>query len=215
MAGGQPGTRGAARPDLGGFFCITMSENLTNCFSKGDAWGQKRRAPISCPRCSKRNSWDVIGEVIGTFRDGVRRHSTTAEIIAWDWAWGEALSEKLIPLLPKDTRLLSEPGGGEYMINVAEVGPRSIRNWKRARAAGIAPMVKTQLSNSWEISAVPYIPVMHLILEHFEDFVRRRSQRRRGFMDLWRLRISEPHSGQSLRFRAASAEGRDPCGGGS
>jgi hypothetical protein len=159
-------------PDLGGIFCITMSENLTNCFSKGDGWGQKAPSAPKCPRCSQRNSWDVIAEVIGTFRDGVRRHSATADVIAWDWAWGEALSERLIPLLPKDARVLSEPGGGEYMINVAEVGPRSIRNWERARAAGIAPMAKVQFNNTWEISAVPYIPVMHLILDHCEDFAR-------------------------------------------
>ena len=50
----------------------------------------------------RRHSWDVIGELIATFREGVRRHSATADVIAWDWGWGEALSEKLIPLLPPD-----------------------------------------------------------------------------------------------------------------
>lgn len=155
-------------PDLGGIFCITMSENLTNCFSKGDSWGQNAPSAVGCPRCSRRNSWEVIGELIQTFRDGVRRHSATADVIAWDWAWGEALSDKLIPLLPKDTRLLSEPGGGEYMLSTIGPGPRSKRNWERARAAGIASMAKVQFNNTWEISAVPYIPVMHLILEHCE-----------------------------------------------
>ena len=36
-------------PELGGIFCITMSENLTNCFSQGGAWGagapQRKRLP--------------------------------------------------------------------------------------------------------------------------------------------------------------------------
>lgn len=159
-------------PELGGIFCITMSENLTNCFSKGDAWGQNAPTAKGCPRCSQRNSWDVIGELIGTFRDGVRRHSTAADVIAWDWAWGEALSEKLIPLLPKDTRFLSEPGAGEYMLATVGPGPRSKRNWERAHAAGITSMAKVQFNNTWEISAVPYIPVMHLILEHCEMLAR-------------------------------------------
>lgn len=159
-------------PDLGGIFSITMSENLTNCFSKGDAWAEKAPKAGGCPRCSQRDSWDVIGELVGTFRDGVRRHSATADVITWDWAWGEALSEKLIPLLPKDTRFLSEPGAGEYMIATVGPGPRSKRNWERAHAAGIASMAKVQFNNTWEISAVPYIPVMHLILDHCEMLAR-------------------------------------------
>jgi hypothetical protein len=159
-------------PDLGGIFCITMSENLTNCFSKSDMWGEKAPTAPQCPRCSKRNSWDVIGELIGTFREGVRRHSATADVIAWDWAWGEALSEKLIPLLPKDTRILSEPGGGEYMLSTVGAGDRSKRNWERAHAAGLPAMAKVQFNNTWEISAVPHIPVMHLILEHCQALAR-------------------------------------------
>jgi hypothetical protein len=159
-------------PEIGGIFCITMSENLTNCFSQGDGWGKNSPRADKCPRCSQRTSWDVIAEVIGTFRDGVRRHSAKADVIAWDWAWGEALSEKLIPLLPKDTCLLSEPGGGEYMLSTVGAGPRTMRNWERARAAGIALMAKVQFNNTWEISAVPYIPVMHLLLEHCEVLAR-------------------------------------------
>jgi Glycosyl hydrolase family 20, domain 2 len=169
-------------PEIGGFFSITMSENHTNCFSHGGAWGNNAPNAGDCPRCAKRASWDAIGELIGTFRDGIRRHSATAELISWDWGWGDALAEKLIPLLPKDSRFLSisewyapvDRGGvhttvGEYSISVVGPGPRARRNWQRARAAGIAPMAKTQFNNTWEISAVPYIPVPHLILEHCEN----------------------------------------------
>jgi hypothetical protein len=169
-------------PDIGGFFSITMSENHTNCFSHGGAWGKGAPNAGTCPRCSKRNSWDAIAELIGAFRDGIRRHSATAELISWDWGWGDALAGKLIPLLPKDSRFLSisewdapvHRGGvdtkvGEYSISVVGPGPRAARNWQRARDAGIAPMAKTQFNNTWEISAVPYIPVPHLILEHCEN----------------------------------------------
>ena len=172
-------------PGIGGFFSITMSENHTNCFSHGGAWGTKAPNAGDCPRCSKRASWDVIAELIGTFREGIRRHNPAAELISWDWGWGDALSEKLIPHLPAGSRFMSvsewdtpvRRGGletkvGEYSISVVGPGPRALRNWGRARSAGIATMAKTQFNNTWEISAVPYIPVMDLILEHCQNLAR-------------------------------------------
>jgi hypothetical protein len=172
-------------PDLGGLFSITMSENHTNCFSHGGTWGQAAPNAGDCPRCAKRASWDVIAELIRTFRDGVRSRSSTAEIISWDWGWGDALAEKLIPLLPKDSRFLSvsewdapvHRGGvenkvGEYSISVTGPGPRAMKNWERARAAGVAAIAKVAFNNTWEISAVPYIPVMDLILDHCDNLAR-------------------------------------------
>ena len=169
-------------PELGGFFSITMSENHTNCFSHGGAWGLKAPTAGDCPRCSQRSSWEVIGELIRTFHEGIRRSSSTAELISWDWGWGDALSEKLIPLLPTDSRFLSvsewdtpvRRGGvetkvGEYSISVVGPGPRATRNWARAGSAGVAAMAKVQFNNTWEISAVPYIPAVDLILEHCEN----------------------------------------------
>ena len=94
-------------PDLGGFFCITMSENHTNCFSHGGEWEEKAPNAGDCPRCSMRKSWEVIGELIQTFRDGVRRGGSTADVIAWDWGWGDELAANLIPRLPRDVAFLS------------------------------------------------------------------------------------------------------------
>jgi len=172
-------------PGLGGFFTITMSENLTNCFSHGGTWGKGAPNAGDCPRCGKRKSWDVLAELLRTFRDGIRRSSASAELINWDWGWGDELAQNLIPLLPRDTRFLSmsewdrpvERGGvkteaHEYSISVVGPGPRALRNWEQARQQGVAAMAKVQLNNTWEISAVPYIPVMHLILEHCENLSR-------------------------------------------
>ena len=158
-------------PELGGVFTITMSENFTNCHS--------RMHPETCPRCSKRTTWDVVGEVLETIRTGVRRSSKTAEIINWDWGWPPELCRNLIPKLPRDTRFNSvsewstpiERGGiktqiGEYSISVVGPGPRATANWALARSAGVRTMAKTQFNNTWEISAVPYIPVPHLIARH-------------------------------------------------
>ncbi|MCW5978233.1 MAG: hypothetical protein KIT09_09160 [Bryobacteraceae bacterium] len=165
-------------PELGGWFSITMSENHTNCFSHGGAWGAGAPAADGCPRCSRRASWDVIAELIRTFRDGVRRRSAAAEIIAWDWGWGDALAERLIPLLPRDVRTLSisewdapvnrgvATKVGEYSMSVVGPGPRAKRNWERARKHGLSPMAKTQFNATWEISAAPYIPVPQLVVRH-------------------------------------------------
>lgn len=158
-------------PRLGGVFSITASENLTNCHS--------HFRPQSCPRCSKRTAWEVIGEVIQAFQSGVRRVSPKAEVIAWDWGWNDEIARNLIPRLPRDVTLMSvsewstpiERGGvksrvGEYSISVVGPGPRATAHWALARAVGIRTMAKTQFNNTWEMSAVPYIPVPHLIARH-------------------------------------------------
>jgi hypothetical protein len=170
-------------PGLGGIFCITASENLTNCFSHGH--------PESCPRCSKLDGSDVIAQLIRTFRDGVRRESGSADVIAWDWGLGnnwvrqDADPTKTVPQLPKDVALLSvsewakriDRGGhpaqvGEYSISVVGLGPRALTNWDYARQSGIKRMAKVQWSGTWEISAVPYIPVPDLIVQHCENLVK-------------------------------------------
>jgi hypothetical protein len=164
-------------PDLGGVFSITMSENLTNCHS--------HLHPETCPRCSKRRDWQVVGEVVEAVHRGVRRSSPRAEAIFWDWGWPEEMSRELIPRLPKDARQLSvsewstpiERGGvktqvGEYSMSVVGPGPRATAHWKLAQEAGVRYMAKTQFNNTWEISAVPYIPVANLVAEHCARLVR-------------------------------------------
>jgi hypothetical protein len=170
-----------AAPELGGVLTITMSENHTNCFSHGGTWGVKAPRAKECPRCTRRQGWETIGELIGTVRDGVRAASRTADVIVWDWGWPDELAAKLIPTLPRDVIFQSisewsQPvrrGGvstvvGEYSISVVGPGPRATANWRRAAEHGIRTMAKVQFNNTWEISAVPYLPVLPLILEHCE-----------------------------------------------
>jgi hypothetical protein len=202
-------------PALGGIFSITMSENLTNCFSHSNAWAKAMPVASGCPRCSQRASWDTIAELLNTFRDGVRRSSATAEIIAYDWGWGEGLAEKLIPLLASDTKLLSisewhapvERGGvrthvGEYSISVVGPGPRATRNWELASRRGLQTLAKTQFNNTWEISAVPYIPVPGLIVDHCLNLSRAGIA---GVMASWTC-----GGYPSLNLDAAQAVYRDP-----
>lgn len=172
-------------PGLGGILTITMSENHTNCFSHGGAWGNRDPVARDCPRCSKRTGAETIAELIQTLRDGIREHSRTAQIMSYDWGWGTPLAAALIPKLPTDTSIVSvsewsQPvsrGGvntsvGEYSMSVAGPGPRARRNWKLARERGLGAIAKTQFNNTWEISAVPYIPVLPLVLDHCENLAR-------------------------------------------
>jgi len=202
-------------PGLGGIFTITMSENLTNCFAHGGAWGNNNPAAPGCPRCSQRAPAETIAELIQTMRDGIRSVSSTAEIMSNDWGWGTPLAEALIPRLPKDTSLLSiseweqpvERGGvkttvGEYSMSVVGPGPRATKHWALAREAGLKTVAKVQFNNTWEISAVPYIPVLPLVLEHCEGLARAGVG---GVMASWTC-----GGYPSPNLRAASAYGFEP-----
>lgn len=159
-------------PGLGGVFTISASENLTNCWAHyhGD----------QCPRCGQRTPVDVIAEVNNLIATGVREGSGgKAATIVWDWGWKNEWCEELIGELPKDVHLMSvsewdlpiERGGveslvGEYALSAVGPGPRALRNWAFARAAGLKTMAKIQANCTWELSAVPWLPVMDLVAEH-------------------------------------------------
>ncbi|MCX6621951.1 MAG: hypothetical protein NTY38_12930, partial [Acidobacteria bacterium] len=70
----------------------------------------------------------------------------------------------------------------EYSISVTGPGPRAQRNWATARRSGIATMAKVQFNNTWEISAVPYVPVPPLVLRHAHNLS---SQGIAGVMASW------------------------------
>ena len=159
-------------PGLGGLFTITASENLTHCASHG---GYKK-----CPRCRDRTPAEIIAEVNSLIESGVHAASPGARVIAWDWGWaGHGYAPEHIRKLPESAWLMSvsewslpiERGGvetrvGEYSISAVGPGPRATRHWKIARENGLKTAAKVQLNNTWEMSAVPYLPVLDLVAEH-------------------------------------------------
>jgi len=164
-------------PGLGGVFTITSSENLTNCWSRG---GQAQ-----CPRCSKRTGAEVIAEVNTAIAEGVRRGNPRARVICWDWGWRSKWAEDIIRRLPDDVYLMSvsewsKPitrGGiastvGEYSISAVGPGPRAQRHWAWARQRGLKTIAKVQVNCTWELSAVPYLPVMNLVGQHLDNLTR-------------------------------------------
>ncbi len=166
-----------AVPDLGGFFSISGSENLTNCWSHGGG--------AKCPRCGKRPAADVVAEVNRLFVDGIKQAGTKAQFIAWDWGWNDAWAGDVIRQLPAEAALQSvsewslpiERGGvksevGEYSISSIGPGPRAQRHWKIARERGLKTIAKIQAGCTWELSAVPYIPAVENVARHAENLRR-------------------------------------------
>jgi len=160
-----------AMPDLGGFFTITASENPTNCWSHHHG--------SHCPRCGKRSPAEVIAEVNSLFAEGIQQAKTNAQLIVWDWGWADDWAEGIIQRLPNNASLMSvsewsipiERGGiksviGEYSISEVGPGPRAIRHWELARQRSLKTIAKIQAGNTWELSAVPYIPALENIARH-------------------------------------------------
>lgn len=159
-------------PALGGVFTITASENLTNCAS--------HFRQSECPRCSKRTPAEIIGEINTAIRDGVRRSAPKARVICYDWGWnhhGDA--PETIAALPDGVDVMSvsewalplSRGGvktsvGEYALSVVGPGPRAARHWKLAKDRGLGAIAKVQFNSSWELSAVPWLPVADLVASH-------------------------------------------------
>ena len=180
---------GRAVPELGGFFTITASENLTNCWSHGGG--------AKCPRCAKRPPADVIAEVNRLFAEGIRQSGSQAQLLAWDWGWSDAWAADVIRQLPAEVALMSvsewslpiERGGvksvvGEYSISAIGPGPRAQKHWELARRRGLKTIAKIQAGNTWELSAVPWIPALENVARHAANL---RGMKVDGLMLGWTL----------------------------
>ena len=163
-------------PLIGGFFTITRSENLTNCYSHSGDHGVK----CLCPKCQKLPMAEVIADVIKCIRDGARRVSDDIKIFSWSWGWNNQ-SEEIIRRLPEDVILLSQSElavpftiGGvsgkvvDYSMSIIGPGEQARKEWKMAKECGISIGAKVQVNTTWEASTVPYIPVAPLVREHMK-----------------------------------------------
>ena len=161
-------------PKLAGAFTISMSENLTHCHS--------RRNGNECPFCSTRPVHEIVAEVNRAIEEGVHSAAPSADVIVWTWAWDPEWARKAIDLLPEKVKLMcvSEWGkkieiGGvknnirDYSISNPGPSPAHVALWEHARKRGLKTVAKVQLNNSWECSAIPYIPVPYLVKEHLDN----------------------------------------------
>jgi hypothetical protein len=191
-------------PDIGGFFTITASENLTNCWSfYNKAKESFKGSP--CPRCSKRTPAEVIAEVNALFLKGIKKGFSESdessgkipELIVWDWSWSTEWNEDLINKLPPEVSLMSvsergmsiERGGvktktWDYTMSVIGPGPVAKKVWEYGRKRKLKIMAKIQANNTWEISSVPYIPVLDNVAKHVANL---RDEQIKGLMLSWTL----------------------------
>ncbi|MHA3774967.1 hypothetical protein ACXR0O_25895 [Verrucomicrobiota bacterium sgz303538] len=158
-------------PELGGFFTITASENLTNCWSHGQG--------KMCPRCAERSPAEVIADVNACIHEGIVAAGGKQQLIAWDWGWADEWGQEAVERLPDGVSVMSvsewslpiERGGvksqvGEYSLSAVGPGPRAQRTWSAARKRGLPVLAKIQAANSWELSSVPYIPALGNVAQH-------------------------------------------------
>jgi hypothetical protein len=183
-------------PELGGVFTISGSENLTNCWSKQQGH--------LCPRCSGREPAEVIAEINSTIAESVWEGNPDARVIVWDWGWPDGTAwgknrwaADIIRLLPDDVYHMSvsewslplHRGGvkttvGEYSISAVGPGPRALRLWGLAKKRNLKTIAKVQVNNTWELSAIPYLPVMNLIAQHIKNL---QNENVDGLMLSWSL----------------------------
>jgi len=166
-------------PDLAGLFTITMSENLTNCYSLA------RDGKTNCPRCAQRTPQEIVAEVNGLIEEGVRSASATARVLGWTWGWNPAFGwdmdriKETIERLPDTVSVMctseeaipTNIGGvagqvSEYAISVVGPGEKARAIWELARSRRMPGVAKVQFNNTWEHSAVPYIPTLDLVEQH-------------------------------------------------
>lgn len=161
-------------PELGGVFTITMSENLTHCRSRGDLI-------TTCPRCSARDPAEFPAEVNAAIAEGAHSAKADADVIAWTWGWSPEWDLQAVERLPNDVTLMcvSETGvptdamgvkGKVLDYSISKVGPGSpaLKLWKKAHECGLPTAAKVQVNNTWECSAVPYLPVLDLVERHLD-----------------------------------------------
>ena len=165
-----------AVPLIGGFFTITRSENLTNCYSHADKAGY----PCSCPRCKDRSVGEIISATVGCILEGTRRVSADIKVFAWSWGWNQ-YNQEIINMLPKEVILLSQSEldmpfdiGGvkgnviDYSMSIVGPGERARNEWKLARERGLEVGAKVQINTTWEASTVPAIPVSPSVEAHMQ-----------------------------------------------
>lgn len=169
-------------PELAGYFSITMSENLTNCYSRIFVEERAGLRETVCPRCKKRTPWEVVAEVSNLMAKGAHDSSPTAKAITWTWGWQDEWAEKVVPLLQEGQiiQCTSEEAmkfciGGvdgcvlDYTMSLCGPGEKAKNVWKVARECGLQTAAKVQINNTWEMAAVPYIPVFDKISEHITN----------------------------------------------
>ncbi len=171
-----------AVPQLGGIFNITQSENLTHCKSRSLADTNSTLSEFGCSRCRTKTHAQLISEVNKAFYEGLQRAGTGVRLITYAWAWQPAWLDEIIGNLGEGVSVMSvseslmptnvfgvQSNVRDYTISKVGPGEVSRHIWELARAHGRSCVAKIQTNVSWELSAMPYLPVPDLVERHLKN----------------------------------------------
>ena len=169
-------------PGLGGFFTITMSENVTHC--KSHIVDEK------CHNCENIPPWELAATANKAIAEGAHRIDPNIRIIAWDWGWTSKFgfkdgdTESCIRSLPKYVTIMCKRETGipfirggikgeveDYAISVEGVSEQALKNWSYAKVHGHQTAIKLQMNDSWECSTVPYLPVYGILTTQMKSVI--------------------------------------------
>ncbi|MBQ4480585.1 MAG: hypothetical protein II943_08100 [Victivallales bacterium] len=191
-----------AVPQLGGVLSINMSENKTHCFSHWDKDG--------CPSCREIPGPRIIAECLNAVERGVHRAAPTARVMAYAWGWvirqdeheedyeaNVAFCRQVRDALNPGIDVVAVPEHGlpirqggittrviDYSISQKGVSRETAAVWRLFHEDNRKVFAKIQLNNSWELSALPWLPIPFALQENLQEW---QSQGVDGLMLSWTL----------------------------
>ncbi|MCQ2380429.1 MAG: hypothetical protein MJ025_05880 [Victivallaceae bacterium] len=184
-------------PDLGGFFTITMSENVTHCLARDCEQSMEGEMESHCPACVEHGHAANVVAVMKAIRSGMKRAGGDMKLLAYTWAWTDDYDLDILKGLPEDIVIMSVSESGmetdiegyksktcDYSISKVGPGEQAKRMWRKATATGHRTAAKVQVNTSWEMGGVPAIPVPTLVEEHLTKL---KAEGVKDFMLSWTL----------------------------
>ena len=162
---------------LGGLINISVGERFSNCCSI---------KTTNCPKCSKREPYEVINDTLNSMKKGMKRANADAELISWPYTqygvWGaeqtvdyarKATNEAVLQYNFSQNATIKQLGkdrrGVDYLLSYPYSSDLFKRCAKARIEAGGRIGAKLQVSNSHEIATVPFIPVPGNIYDQFTE----------------------------------------------
>ena len=172
-------------PKLAGLINISHGEAVTTCLSSipcnDVSW-----TPVTCPRCSRRQPWELHYDTMAAMVKGMRSIDPKAEIISWfyepeivpirrEWCYEvpRHIPEGVTYMYNFESgaikqQLGSYRVGGDYWLSFPGPAAPFARLAQTARDAGKPMAAKIQMANSHELATVPYIPAPGLLYRKFK-----------------------------------------------
>ena len=167
-------------PGLGGLIVIPVGERQTHCYSGAIPDGGMWPTPNNCPRCSKRQPYEVLRDTLATMRRGMDAVAPEAELVAWPYgqfiSWGPEKTIEAAAHIPPGVILQHnfETGGRNKQLGkwrptwdywLSYAGPSDLfRDSARAAVAGGArSSAKLQVGCSHEVATTQVVPAPGLL----------------------------------------------------